>query len=284
MIRLAAAVGLVVIAGTGQARPAVVAVNVWTTSGLPVYEIDCNRFELRLGAADRRVMRCTPAPPLTIAVLFDVSGSFSTDIPIRSVVEEIAEQLRDGDRMSLGWFGGGTELPIEYTRDVAVLKAAAERAQRAAKAARGPSPLWDALAATVRTVVNQGGRTAAVVFTDARATGNQTAFGLSALEIVRSGVEIHAIGAPSTFDDRNDVSDRLLRLWSLARASGGTASRPGGTFQYVRPVLRTILGDLQRGFLLEFEAPPGDTGVQPLSVRIATPGFVVRAPDRFAAR
>jgi hypothetical protein len=276
--------------GASQSTRAAVGVTVWTTSGLPVYDIDCRRFELRVGSALRPIARCSPAPPLTIALLFDASGSFPYDLSVKAIVEEVASRLREGDRLSVGWFGADTQLPDDYTRDASRLKTAADRADRAVKAAKGPSPLWDAVVATLAKLTPQPGRKALITFTDGWATGNRTAFGLSALEIVRSGVEIHAVGARVPGADNfepfvdPELRARQLRLWTLARASGGTASLPGATFQYLKPTLQTIVDELQRGILLEFESLPTDTGVQPLSVRITTPGFIVRAPDRYAAR
>ena len=275
--------------GGAQTSRATIGVTVWTSSGLPVYDIDCQRFELRIGETVRPIQRCSPGPRLTIALLFDASGSFPYELSIKGIVHEVAARLRDGDRMGVGWFGGDTELPSTYTADVSLLEAAAERAGRAVKAAKGPSPLWDSLVAMLTTLAAQPGRQALIAFTDGQATGNRTPFPASALEIVRSGVQIHAIGlwppSASEFDLTIDpeLRARQRRLWTLAHASGGSTSHPGPSFQYLKPALRTIVDDLQRTILLEFDSVPAD-GVQSLAVRITTPGFVVRAPDRFAAR
>ena len=284
MIRAASvAVACLLLGAPEQSPPRAFGVVVRTSSGLPVYEIDCGRFEVRLGGEPRPVLRCGAAPPLNIALILDVSGSVRYDLRPRRLVEEILSRLRNVDRLAVGWFGPDIELPESLTRDARALQAAADQAEQVARRAEGPSPVWDALSAATSRMSEEPGRNVLFAISDARAVGNQSPFALRALEIFRSGVEIHAFGVPEPF-----VADALSpirqRLRMIALASGGTATSWRSNSGTLLASLRGVLDELQRGYLLEIATRPDDTGVQRLDVRITTPGFVVRAPDRIAFR
>lgn len=257
-----------------------------TTSGVPVLEIDCAKFEIHAGGKVLPLAGCERALPVTIALLFDASSSFSYEMSIRSLVSEISPALRPDDRLGIGWFASSIVAPARFTNERRTLDADAARAAEAADEPTGPSPLWDAVAAAVEALSTASGRRALIVVTDGRATGNQTPFPVTARQLVMSGVELHVIGR--TFAGRASgippaYQDLVNRPAMLALASGGTATGAGMGFQAVKPQLRAILAGLQRSYTLAF-APDAREGIHPLEVRVHVPGVVVRAADRFGVR
>jgi hypothetical protein len=258
-----------------------------TTSGVPVLEIDCATFELRVDDRPRPLRGCVNGAPVTIALLLDVSSSFEYQSSIPSLVDELAAGLRPEDRLGVGWFAAEIAPPATFTRDRQALSAAAERAADAADDVAGPSPLWDALTATIEALPAEPGRRAVVVVTDGRATGNQAPFAVAARGVVLAGVEVHVIGRPfiRAAPDRMAPEIELAnRPAMLALASGGTASGVGQGFQDVKPRLRAILAGLQRSYTLSFAPDPRDNEIHRLDVRVHARGVVIRAPDRFGVR
>ena len=267
--------------------PVRLGVTLSTTTDLPVYEVPCDTFEVLANGTPRQLVQCAAGGPVTLAVLLDVSTSFIYDLPIGSLMRDLPSKLRPDDRMAIGWFAGETVPATTFTRDRRLLNAAVDRAARAANAGAGPSPLWDALAATVAALAREPGRRAVIVLTDGQATGNATPFPLTAREVIMSGVELHAIGSPIPGPSgRGGSPERILatRLAGLARASGGTASWGGQRFAEVKPQLESILAGLQRSYLLGFTPEARDDQIHRLEVRIRLPGLILRAPDRYGAR
>jgi Ca-activated chloride channel family protein len=270
-----------------------IGVTLETTSGLPVLEIDCGRFEIRVEDRVQPLRGCRNGVPVTVALLFDVSASAPRTLTISSMIDELAARLRPVDRVGAGWFGPAVQPPTTFTRDRraldAVAEAAAEAADDSARGAGGPSPLWDALAATVEALRREPGRRAVVVVTDGRATGNNVRFPIAAREVVMSGVEMHVIGPTFANVPPERVAterDLMNRPAMIALATGGTATPLGRGSELVKPQLRAILEGLQRSYELTFAAAPGGQGgdVRRLDVRVNAPGLVVRAPDRFGIR
>jgi hypothetical protein len=167
---------------------------------------------------------------LTVVLLLDVSGSVShLALPIDSrfaqVFNAFAQGLRPEDRAAVGVVADGVRFG-KLTSNVRELAASARDLLQVPDAARlGPSPLWDAIDASITLVsADPAGRPAVVLFSDGKSTGNT--HGLD--EVTRRAVQLHVAvsavveGPSSALLARSllplDPADLIDRL---AQATGG---------------------------------------------------------------
>jgi len=223
------------------------------------------------------IMRVVPGPqPVSAVVVFDVSSS-AGGLSIADAAKRVANAARKGDSIRIATFA--RKILISDTRlfdDASASKAAREVSQQG-----GPSPLWDALHASLTAVESDSGIRAAAVFTDGMATGNDKGFSEIEEVAAASGVIVSAVG----------MGDNALRAASTMRAVGrNDAIRrlvEGTGGNYIELQRRTdtsvyplagIVDQMRKRYRLDFVPAVRDGAMHRISVTLR--GRPVRAPAR----
>lgn len=126
-------------------------------------------FEAQAGAP--------PGDRLTVVLLLDVSASVShlplaLDQRVAQVFNAFVQGLAPGDRAAVGVIARETRFS-QVTSDRRELAASVRQLLQVADTARlGPSPVWDALAEALPVAADPSGRSAVVLFSDGKSTGN----------------------------------------------------------------------------------------------------------------
>jgi VWFA-related protein len=235
----------------------------------------------------RRILdfRAQSDGPVKLALLFDISGSMRVGTKAVDAVQTarvILSALRPGDEAAIFSFDTGLDKVAQFTSDIASLISALDRIQTPF----GQTSIYDAVAATAKTVAAQGPgggrvpqRSAVVLLTDgidtrSRLTSEQVATIASTIDI-----PVYVIAVMATVDDpraggtaHDDVAGPLP---NLSRSTGGemfTASAPA----HASLAARQIVDELRHQYLLAFESSSGG-GWKPLEVRARDRGLIVRA-------
>jgi len=256
------------------------------TPGLISIYADDPSFVTTGGADDYRltvddmpvpIARVVPGPqPVSAIVLLDVSGS-AGGLSIADAARRVANAARKGDSIRIATFA--RKILISETRlfdDATASKAAREVSQQG-----GPSPLWDALHASLTAVESDSGIRAAAVFTDGMATGNDKGFSEIEEVAAASGVMVSAVG----------MGDNALRAASTMRAVGRNdairrlVEGTGGNYIELQrrtdtPVypLAGIVDQMRKRYRLDFVPAVRDGAMHRISVTLR--GRPVRAPAR----
>jgi len=240
----------------------------------------------------RRILdfRAQSDGPVKLALLFDISGSMRVGTKAVDAVQTarvILSALRPGDEAAIFSFDTGLDKVSQFTSDIASLISALDRIQTPF----GQTSIYDAVAATAKTVAAQGPgagrvpqRSAVVLLTDgidtrSRLTSEQVATIASTIDI-----PVYVIAVMATVDDpraggtaHDDVAGPLP---NLSRSTGGemfTASAPA----HASVAARQIVDELRHQYLLAFESSGGG-GWKPLEVRARDRGLIVRARSGYA--
>lgn len=247
-------------------------------------------FELLDGGESRTISDFrAEETPVSIAILFDVSGSMD--------VGDKAINARDAAHQLLSWLRPGTDEVALFTFDTTLheitpFSTDADQVRAGLDTVRpfGATSLRDAIAATAQRVVERGKpRRAVVVLTD----GVDTASRMSAPEVsgIASSIDVpvYIIAVVSPLDhpgartavgdaDKLDIAGSLS---DLARWTGGAlmvASAPA----HASLAARQIVNELRHQYLIVFE-PGAVPGWHPLEVRMRGKGLTVRARSGYFA-
>ena len=261
-----------------------------TRDGRPVAGLSRADFEVFDAGAPREIAGFHSEPaPISIAVLFDISGSMNVVSKLsaaRDAVRHLASWLQPGrDRIALFVFDTRlvqlqpfTTAPGEVVDRLDSLRAF------------GSTALYDAIAQTGRQLAAQSGpRRAVVVVTDgadnhSRSSVRDVSGAASAIDVPVYALEIvspvdHA-GTDAALD-RSPDPERLNPLDDLSRRTGGAlfvASVPA----HASVAVRQIVAELRQQYVMTFE-PGVPAGWHPLVVRARNTQFVVRARSGYVA-
>jgi len=223
---------------------------------------------------------------LSVALLFDVSGSMEAKLPnAREAAGHVLSWLdAEKDEAAIFTFDTRLDQVIGFTSGLRRLPES-----MSAVVPFGATSLHDAIALTAQRVVQrEGRRRAVIVFTD----GGENASRLSASDVSaiasRIDVPVYIFGIVPSIDNPSadnatsaDRSPLVGRLSDLSTRTGGhvfVASAPGQRSM----AARQIVDELRHQYLIAFESS-GKPGWHPLVVRARGKDLTVRARSGYVA-
>lgn len=256
----------------------------------PVTALTPNAFELLDAGEVRPILDVRSAPsPISVAVLFDVSGSMDVGPKLPAA--------RDAVSQLMAWLVPGSDQAALFVFDTKLNELQAFTATPADVVGHldtlwpfGATSLYDAIAETGRRLVAQGGtHRAVVVVTDGIDNGSR----LAARELSRMAaaidVPVYAVVVRSPLDHPGadtalsgaSASAGVAALDDLARSTGGAlfiTSAPAHT----SAAARQIVAELRSQYFMVFE-PSGPEGWHPLAVRTRDGRFTVQTRSGYVA-
>jgi Ca-activated chloride channel family protein len=229
--------------------------------------------------------------PLSLAILFDVSGSMETAdraTAAKFAAHHLLNQLQQGrDEAGLFAFDSRLREVAPFTVDTRALKGALGEVDPF-----GATSLHDAIAAAaVRAAARPFPRRAVVVLTD----GIDTASRLSPVEVSAKAaaidVPVYVIATVLPIDDpgsdratpgaRKEAPPSIGTIEDLARWTGG-ALYYSSTAASAYKAARAVVDELRHLYLIAFE-PGAEPGWHPIEIRTADKDFVVRTRGGYMA-
>ncbi len=267
-----------------------VSVVVQDRNGRPVTNLLRADFEI-VDAGERRAIadfRAEPAP-ISIAVLFDISGSMDVAHKLSAARDAVGHLVRwlDAGHDQVALFAFDTRL-----QELLPFTTALSDAVRRLDSLRpfGSTSLYDAIAETGRRLTARGGsRCAVVAVTDG--VDNHSHLTPSEVSGIASEIDVpvYILAVVSPLDhrgtgaavDRSSDSPLAGSLDSLTRWTGGAlfvASAPA----HASVAARQIVTELRQQYLMAFE-PSERAGWHPLEIRTRDARFTVRARSGYIA-
>jgi VWFA-related protein len=231
----------------------------------------------------------TDPSPVSIALLFDISGSMRVAdrmLAAKFAAHHVLSWLEPGrDEAALFTFDSRLHEVAPFTVDTRALQGALGEVDPF-----GATSLHDAIAeAAKRAAVRTGRRRAVVVVTD----GIDTMSGLKPAEVsaIASAIDVPVYIVAAVLPIDHVGRESALPKEGVA-TDGGTvedlATWTGGTFFYVSTpadtsnAARQVLDELRVQYLIAFE-PVAGTGWRPLEVRTRDKDYIVRARSGYMA-
>jgi VWFA-related protein len=236
-----------------------------------------------------------PPVPLSVVLLLDVSGSMAVYVDLEDEISRsFAPALQPGDRALVGGIANRVQLAPRFTGIGKELISDGRKAVRFDKDDKfGPSPLWDALDATVTALEREAGRRGIILVTDGRATGNRIGSQAAILRAVQSGIVVHVLAEARALIIRQGQESFArvrpgLALQELAQQTGGSClpqdAGPSTELPEAGPVIARMVRDL-RGMYTLGVSPDGPAGsVHRVEVRVNRSDLSVRARRFFRTR
>ncbi len=257
--------------------------------GRAVADLTASDFEVFDRGVSRRITDFrTEAAPVSVAILFDVSGSMdvaSRSLAARFAAHHVLSWLEHGrDEAALFAFDSRLHEVAPFTVDTRALQGALGEVDPF-----GATSLHDAIADTARKIHERSNtRRAIIVLTD----GIDTASRLSPAEVSGIASEIDvpvyviAVVLPIDNPDENGRPQVLPpasvgTIRELAAWTGGElfyASTPKDTSKVARQVVR----ELRQQYLIAFE-PGSGAGWHPIEIRTTNKNLTVRARGGYVA-
>jgi len=257
--------------------------------GRLVTNLSAKDFEVLDGGLRRQISEFrAEAAPVSVAILFDVSGSMRVgerNVAAKFAAHHVMSWLETGrDEAALFTFDSRLHEVAPFTVDTRALQGALGEVDPF-----GATSLHDAIAATAREIGERSGRRrAVVVLTD----GIDTASRMTPAEVsgLASAIDVPVyIIATVMALDNPELNDRAIvdvprevgTIRDLAIWTGGAlfyASTPAETSR----VSRLVIDELRHQYLIAFE-PGAGSGWRPLEIRIPKKDYVVRARSGYMA-
>lgn len=222
--------------------------------------------------------------PITAVVMADMSGSAWTDLlRIQGSLRHFIQDLRSGDRLRIGTFGQEVSLSHALTDDRATL----ERVVAEEMWPGGPTPLWRAIDAAVRSLQPEPGRQVVVALTDGvdyspgGARLPPLPGGLSALRRraeANPHLLIYAIGLGDP-RRRQRLSGNVV---SLARVTGGGHINLAPDADLGK-VLAEVGEELRRQYVVGFVSRHDDGKVHRVKLEVSVRGATVRTRESYVS-
>lgn len=271
----------------------------------PVTTLTAEDFVLESNGAPLPIVKCVP-PPLTLSAVLMIDRSRSTawsSADFQKTVDGFVAALDPGERGRLGAFARSIRLsPPLVISDPR--KVSSEMAAVFGAVGGQPSPVWDAVDASVTALTADDGTRTLFLVTDGQASANRIGLSDAGIHAAMEDVTISAVaeGPQRVLQQSGNLAvvqpDAPLR-W-LTSLTGGIfipweAPRDPVTGRESVDELRrnvparraALLADAVRAmrqrYRLEFEAEAGKQ-LRPLTVRVGKPGLTVRARQAYIAR
>lgn len=267
-----------------------VGATVRDSRGRLVTNLSAKDFEVLDGGLRRAITEFrAEAAPVSIAILFDVSGSMRVgdrNVAAKFAAHHVMSWLEPGrDEAALFTFDSRLHEVAPFTVDTRALQGALGEVDPF-----GATSLHDAIAATARQIGERSGRRRAVVVltdgidTASRLTPAEVSGLASAIDVpVYIIATVMALDNPDLNDrrPRADASREVGTIQDLATWTGGAlfyASTPAETNR----VSRLVVDELRHQYLIAFE-PGAGYGWRPLEIRVPKKDYVVRARSGYMA-
>jgi Ca-activated chloride channel family protein len=254
------------------------------------------RFVQDLTARDFEILDAGQAKPIadfrtdvsgiSLAVLFDVSGSMEGQLPnAREAARHVLSWLDTRDEAAVFTFDTRLDQRTPFTAGLKTLPEVMDNI-----VPFGATSVHDAIALTAKRVgEREGRRRAVVVLTD----GSDNASRLNPAEVAASASEIdvpvYILGTVASIDNPTEaIATGSVDRSPLAGPLGELAERTGGhAFVVSTPAQRSvaarqIIDELRHQYLIAFESS-GTPGWHPLEVRARKKDLIVRARSGYIA-
>jgi Ca-activated chloride channel homolog len=228
----------------------------------------------------------TDVTGVSIAILFDVSGSMEGQLPnAREAARHVLSWLDTRDEAAIFTFDTRLDQRVPFTAGLKTLPDSV-----ADIVPFGATSVHDAIALTAQRVgQREGRRRAVVVLTD----GSDNASRMNAAEVaaVASGIDVpvYILGTVASIDNpTEEIATASVERSALAGPLGDLAARTGGhTFVVSTPAQRSlaarqIIDELRHQYLIAFESS-GTPGWHPLEIRARKKDLIVRARSGYIA-
>jgi len=248
-------------------------VSATTRHGEDVAGLESKDFELLEDGKPRPMVGCTrEKPPLTLALVLDVSGSMTERLDlVQHAAREFLQRFAPEDKISLYAFNEGLRRLSPPTTDRAALAAAITDLE-----AGGGTSLYDAALDVLEDLSSVPGRKAIFIFSDGR---DELSIALLT-DVVdaarRSDALIYSVAAPEE-DKKARGREDLARL---AKTSGGQAVVIQ-KLKDIRPAFERVAADLGAQYVVTFVPAPGPAAVRTLSLRPNRDDLVVRTRTEY---
>jgi len=263
-------------------------VGVVGSDSSPVPGLAREDFSVQVGGMPVEVRSVRLEAPLPVLVLVDVSVSAGVASEWRAPISrEIFGGLAPGTPVRVVSFGRTLRAPGGWESERRAQEAQLSQTLDVPEGDRsGPSPVWDALDESLRTLLPADGRAGIVLVTDGLTTGNRVRLPAVADRAIAMGVPVSVafVGAIGRMSQQGDVlavlrPDRPLE--QLATATGGaflnrsTLQRREWTGGAGGDPLRRAATSLMAGYLLEVVVP-AQPGFQRVAVSTLDASHIVR--------
>ncbi len=244
-------------------------------------------FEITDGGVQRTIADFRQdAAPITVAMLFDVSGSMEARMTnAQEAAMHLLRRFNSDDEAAMFTFDTRLDEVRTFTSGVQELPS-----RLASIRPFGATSLHDAIAKTAEKVAKRNSlRRAVIVFTD----GQDTASTLSASDVsgMASAIDVpvYVIGiVPSIDNPLADTSTTTFERSALTGSLSNLAYWTGGDVFVVSSIAErslmasNLIDELRRQYLIAFEASTAQ-GWRPLTVRTRTKDMTVRARSGYFA-
>ncbi len=259
--------------------------------GRAVSDLDKADFEVFDRGVRRQIAEFrTEAAPISVAILFDVSGSMdiaSRALAARFAAYHVLSSLEHGrDEAALFAFDSRLHEVAPFTVDTRALQGALGEVDPF-----GATSLHDAIADTAKRIESRAnGRRAIIVLTD----GIDTASRLTPAEVSGIASEIDvpvyivAVVLPIDNPDENRRPELVGKVPTSVGTLGDLASWTGGELFYASTtadtarVARQVVRELRQQYLIAFEPGTG-AGWHPIEIRTTKKNLTVRARGGYVA-
>jgi len=277
------------------ARSVAVYATVTDKDGRLVPDLSRDDFEVRDNGKTQPIsVFSNEVQPISVVMMLDRSGSMQGNFGlVQAAGEAFVRAMLPADRARIGSFADKIQLdPETFTSD----KAALVGILRTKLQEEGPTPLWNAVEASVESLQSEEGRRVVLVFTDgADNPGNFKMNNLSFMDISRRAqqvdVMVYAVGLES-------AARPTVGRGGFGGGFGGGGPDPGlpaiagetggGYFelrrvQDLQSTFARVADELHRQYLIGFVPEKLDGKMHKLEVRIKKPGMKVRARKEYQA-
>ena len=216
----------------------------------------------------------TRTAPVSVALLFDTTGSMQAALPaLRNAALKLIADLRPTDSVAVYSFNDSVTELQPFTTD----KSAAKRAVMRTHAA-GSTALYDALVRVNLDLAGRSGKKAIVVFTDGADNSSVLTTDAAILRAKSAGLPIYTIAQGSALQH----PELLRQLAGVSKTTGGVAFAIYGQGE-IRDVFEAVSQDLMHGYLITFQPPPAEGHTwHPIDVILnGTKGRKVRAREGY---
>jgi Ca-activated chloride channel family protein len=229
--------------------------------------------------------------PLSLAILFDVSGSMDTadrSLAAKFAAHHLLNQLQEGrDEAGLFAFDSRLREVAPFSVDTRALKGALGEVDPF-----GATSLHDAISAAAERVASRPfPRRAVVVLTDGIDTASTMSPAQVSAKAASIDVPVYIIATVLPIDDpghdratpgsKRVAPTSIGTIEDLARWTGGAlhySSTPGTAYQ----AARAVVDELRHLYLIAF-APGAEPGWHPIEIRTSDKDFVVRTRGGYVA-
>lgn len=191
----------------------------------------------------------TRVAPVSVALLFDTTGSMQAALPaLRNAALKLIADLRPIDSVAVYSFNDSVTELQPFTTD----KSSAKRAVMRTHAA-GSTALYDALVRVNLDLAGRSGKKVIVVFTDGADNSSVLTTDAAVLRAKSAGLPIYTIAQGSALQH----PELLKQLAGVSKTTGGVAFAIHGPAE-IRDVFEAVSQDLMHGYLITFQPPPAE--------------------------